>query len=201
MTWTTRRKRDMAALGMVESSSAAGVARPGEAETRSQQWRSTICAGSFPLEPLRRPAVRWTVRSVLHLHMSDDVKVRLDKWLWASRFFKTRSLATDAIDGGHVHLNGERAKPARSVRIGDLLRIQVPHGEFEVEVMALSDRRGGADIARTLYRETEQSAARREATTLERELAPQFDHPLSKGRPTKKWRRQLHQFDRKQFKD
>ncbi|TJZ69043.1 RNA-binding S4 domain-containing protein [Chitiniphilus eburneus] len=133
--------------------------------------------------------------------MTDDVKVRLDKWLWAARFFKTRSLATDAIDGGHVHLNGERAKPARSVRIGDMLRIRVAHGEFEVAVVALSDHRGPAETARALYRETEESAARREAAALDRELAPQFEHPLSKGRPTKKWRRQLHQFDRKQHKD
>ncbi|WP_255989463.1 RNA-binding S4 domain-containing protein [Chitinolyticbacter albus] len=128
--------------------------------------------------------------------MSDDNKVRLDKWLWAARFFKTRSLATAAIDGGHVHLNGDRAKPARTVKQGDRLRIQVTHGLFEIEVLALSDRRGPAELARLLYRETDESAARREVVALERELAPQFDHPQVKGRPTKKWRRELNRFDR-----
>ncbi|HSC81090.1 MAG TPA: RNA-binding S4 domain-containing protein [Chitinolyticbacter sp.] len=128
--------------------------------------------------------------------MSDDNKVRLDKWLWAARFFKTRSLATTAIDGGHVHLNGDRAKPARTVKQGDRLRIQVTHGLFEIEVLALSDRRGPAELARLLYRETDESVARREVVALERELAPQFDHPQVKGRPTKKWRRELNRFDR-----
>lgn len=128
--------------------------------------------------------------------MNDD-KVRLDKWLWAARFFKTRSLATQAIDGGHVHLNGERIKPARTLKPGDMLRILTAHGEFEVKVLALSERRGPAEVARLLYTETEESRLRRERMTEAKALAPQFDHPDVRGRPTKKWRRQLHYFERK----
>lgn len=127
--------------------------------------------------------------------MGDD-KIRLDKWLWAARFFKTRALATQAIDGGHIHLNGDRVKPARGVKVGDSLRIQATHGEFEVQVLVLSDRRGPAETARLLYEETPQSLARRARQAEEKALAPQFDHPDIKGRPTKKWRRQLHCFSR-----
>ncbi|BCL74899.1 heat shock protein 15 [Jeongeupia sp. HS-3] len=132
--------------------------------------------------------------------VQDDAstKVRLDKWLWAARFFKTRSLATDAIDAGHVHLNGDRAKPARTVKIGDRLRILTAHGEFGVVVAQLADRRGPAEVARALYEETPESEARRLQQAQERTLEPNFEHPLSKGRPTKKWRRQLHDFSRKQ---
>lgn len=130
--------------------------------------------------------------------MSQPVAVRLDKWLWAARFFKTRSLATAAIEAGHVHLGGERAKPARQLKPGDALRILAPHGEFEVEVLALSEQRGPADTARQLYRETEASQAAREKRREEQALAPQFDHPDVRGRPTKKWRRQLHAFERGQ---
>ncbi|MDR3426314.1 RNA-binding S4 domain-containing protein [Silvimonas sp.] len=123
-------------------------------------------------------------------------KYRVDKWLWAARFFKTRSLATDAVTAGHIHLNGERPKPARDLKVGDMLRIQVPHGEFEVEVLALSDQRGSGEKARSLYQETPESLVKREQAALEKQLAPQFDHPLAKGRPTKKWRRQLHLLER-----
>lgn len=123
-------------------------------------------------------------------------KVRLDKWLWVARFFKTRSMATDAIEGGHVHLNGDKVKPARTVKIGDRLRILAAHGEFDVEVVALADKRGPAELARTLYAETEESAQKRARLAEEKALAPQFDRPEG-GRPTKKWRRQLHCFERK----
>ncbi|UXY17322.1 RNA-binding S4 domain-containing protein [Chitiniphilus purpureus] len=133
--------------------------------------------------------------------MTDNDKVRLDKWLWAARFFKTRVLASGAIEGGHVQVNDERPKPARVLRLGDRLRIRTAHGEFEVTVAALSDRRGPAEQARLLYQETADSMARREAAALEQALAPQFEHPLSKGRPTKKWRRQLDRFDHKHSKD
>ncbi|MBS1157204.1 MAG: RNA-binding protein [Proteobacteria bacterium] len=124
-------------------------------------------------------------------------KVRLDKWLWAARFFKTRSMATDAIEGGHVHLNGERIKPARMVKPGDMLRIQAAHGEFEVTVLGLEEKRGPAEVARMLYEETPESIEKRARVAEEKTLAPQFDHPDVRGRPTKKWRRQLHFFERK----
>ncbi len=130
--------------------------------------------------------------------MSDGDKVRLDKWLWAARFFKTRSMATEAIEGGHVHLNGDKIKPARTVKVGDMLRILAAHGEFIVQVMALADKRGPAEIARNLYQETPESAESRARIAQDKALAPQFDHPEVRGRPTKKWRRQLHFFERKQ---
>lgn len=128
--------------------------------------------------------------------MIDNNKIRLDKWLWAARFFKTRSMATEAIEGGHVHLNGDKVKPARMVKIGDMLRILATHGEFEVRVVALADKRGPAETARTLYAETPESAEKRARTAEEKALVPRFEHPDVRGRPTKKWRRQLHLFER-----
>lgn len=129
--------------------------------------------------------------------MNDCDKVRLDKWLWAARFFKTRAMATEAIEGGHVHLNGDKVKPARPVRLGDALRIQAAHGEFEIKVLGLADKRGPAEVARTLYEETPESMEKRARAAEDKMLAPQFDHPDVRGRPTKKWRRQLHFFERK----
>ncbi|QLG87551.1 RNA-binding S4 domain-containing protein [Chitinibacter bivalviorum] len=125
--------------------------------------------------------------------MSD--KVRLDKWLWAARFFKTRSIAISAIDAGHINLNGERAKPARALKSGDMLRIHAPHGDFEVEVLLLSEQRRSAEVAQTLYAETPESIAKRARDQFAKSLQPQFDHPQIKGRPTKKWRRQLTAFE------
>ena len=121
--------------------------------------------------------------------MSTD-SVRIDKWLWAARFFKTRSMATDAVDGGKVRLNGERVKPARGVKTGDLLEIDNGSTEWEVVVHGLSDKRGSASIAHTLYAETEQSAAKRQQQAEQRKV---FREPSSliKGRPTKRDRRQL----------
>jgi ribosome-associated heat shock protein Hsp15 len=118
--------------------------------------------------------------------MNDSV--RIDKWLWAARFFKTRSLATDAVDGGKVRLNDERVKPARSVKPGDVLQIDNGSTEWEVVVQALADKRGSAAIAQTLYAETETSIAKR-AEQAERNRyfrEPSFD---IKGRPTKRDRR------------
>jgi ribosomal 50S subunit-recycling heat shock protein len=89
--------------------------------------------------------------------------VRLDKWLWAARFFKTRSLATDAVDRGRVTVNGDRAKPARNVKVGDVLDIDNGSDQWEVDVMGLSDVRGPAPVARNLYEETDVSVARRAA--------------------------------------
>lgn len=87
---------------------------------------------------------------------------RLDKWLWAARFYKTRSLATDAINGGHVHLNQERIKPAKAVKVGDEVRIRKGAMEMTVTVLLISDKRGSAPIAQTLYEETPESALQRE---------------------------------------
>jgi ribosome-associated heat shock protein Hsp15 len=116
--------------------------------------------------------------------------VRIDKWLWAARFFKTRSMATDAVDGGKVRLNGDRVKPARGVKVGDTLDIDNGSTEWEVVVHGLSDKRGSASIAQTLYAETEQSAAKRQQQAEQRKF---FREPSSliKGRPTKRDRRQL----------
>jgi ribosome-associated heat shock protein Hsp15 len=116
--------------------------------------------------------------------------VRLDKWLWAARFFKTRSLATDAIDSGKVKLDGERIKPARAVRIDDKLAIDNGSDEWEVIVLGLSDVRAAAPIARQLYAETPASVARRDHEAERRKL---FSEPGAafKGRPTKRDRRQL----------
>ncbi|QZA78967.1 RNA-binding S4 domain-containing protein [Deefgea tanakiae] len=120
-------------------------------------------------------------------------KVRLDKWLWAARFFKTRSCAAKAIEAGHVHHQGQRAKCATAPKVGDMLKIQAPHGVFEVQVVLLASQRSSAEVARTLYQETPESVVRRERDLFAQKMQPHFDHPDIKGRPTKKWRRQLNQ--------
>lgn len=114
--------------------------------------------------------------------------VRIDKWLWAARFFKTRSLATDAVDSGKVKLNDDRVKPARGVKAGDTLSIDNGATEWEVVVTGLADKRGSATIAQGLYRETEASIAKRQAAAEDRRF---FREPSSaiKGRPTKRDRR------------
>ena len=112
--------------------------------------------------------------------------MRLDKWLWAARFFKTRTLAVEAIGGGRVSVNGERAKPAKEVKPGDAVAIRRPPFEFAIVVKALSDKRGPATVAATLYEETPESRARRTALAAEMKAIPQ---PRFKGRPTKKTRR------------
>ena len=116
--------------------------------------------------------------------------VRIDKWLWAARFFKTRSLATEAVDGGKVRLNGERVKPARAVKPGDTLDIDNGSTEWEVVVRNLADKRGSATVAQTLYAETEQSVARRQAKAEQRKYFREPSEEI-KGRPTKRDRRQL----------
>jgi ribosome-associated heat shock protein Hsp15 len=118
-------------------------------------------------------------------------KLRIDKWLWAARFFKTRSLAADAVEGGKVTMNEARLKPAKAVAAGDMLEIRVGKFRYEVEVLALSGRRGPAPEAQKLYRETEDSRAKREAIAAELRALPQ---PTFKGRPTKRDRRRIAQF-------
>ena len=118
--------------------------------------------------------------------MSDTV--RIDKWLWAARFFKTRSLATGAVDSGKVRLEGERIKPARTVRIGDLLTVDNGATEWEVAVTGLAQQRGSATLAQTLYAETAASMARRSQAAEQRKLFREPGAAL-KGRPTKRDRR------------
>jgi ribosome-associated heat shock protein Hsp15 len=119
--------------------------------------------------------------------------VRIDKWLWAARFFKTRALAAKACDLGRIQSNGQPAKPARDVRIGNMLRITNDGGDFEVEVLLLSDTRGPASVAQTLYRETEASRELRQKVAAERKAMREFEE-LPAGRPSKRDRRHIIQF-------
>jgi ribosome-associated heat shock protein Hsp15 len=119
--------------------------------------------------------------------------VRMDKWVWAARFFKTRSLAARACELGRIQSNGQPAKSAREVRIGDMLRVTNDGGEFEVEVLLLSDVRGPASVAQTLYRETEASRELRQKVAAERKAMKQFEE-LPAGRPSKRDRRRIIQF-------
>ncbi|GAB4518246.1 MAG: S4 domain-containing protein [Haliangiales bacterium] len=125
----------------------------------------------------------------------DGARVRIDKWLWAARFFKTRSIAATAISNGKVELNGERTKRSKQVRAGDVLRIRKGMYEHEVVIQALAERRGSATLAQTLYQETEDSVAAREELAermrLERASAPTPIFKYGKGRPTKRDRRAL----------
>jgi ribosome-associated heat shock protein Hsp15 len=124
---------------------------------------------------------------------SDKPSVRIDKWLWAARFFKTRSLAAHACELGRVLSNGQPAKAARDVRIGDMLRITNGGGDFQVEVLMLSDVRGPAAVAQTLYRETDESRELRKKAAAERRAMAQFEQ-LPAGRPSKRDRRHIIQF-------
>jgi ribosome-associated heat shock protein Hsp15 len=119
--------------------------------------------------------------------------VRIDKWLWAARFFKTRALAVKACDLGRIHSNGQQAKPSREVRVGDMLMIKNEGGEFQVEVLVVSEMRGPSAVAQTLYRETEASQAARLKMAAERKELQQYA-PLPERRPTKRDRRQIHKF-------
>jgi ribosome-associated heat shock protein Hsp15 len=117
----------------------------------------------------------------------------MDKWLWAARFFKTRALAARACELGRIQSNGQPAKAAREVRIGDMLRVTNDGGEFQVEVLLLSDVRGPASVAQTLYRETEASRELRLKVAAERKAMKQFEE-LPAGRPSKRDRRRIIQF-------
>jgi ribosome-associated heat shock protein Hsp15 len=122
-------------------------------------------------------------------------KVRVDKWLWAARFYKTRSLASEAIKGGKVTVNKHRAKPSRELEVGDELVLRQGYDEKIVIVQALSDKRGPASIAQQLYQETHESIAKREKEKELRKLAA-VQRPHGEGRPTKRSRRQIHRFTR-----
>ncbi len=126
---------------------------------------------------------------------TSEEAVRLDRWLWAARFFKTRGLATEAIRGGHVQLNGQRVKPAKGVTIGDRLEIRKGESLFVVDLLGLSSKRAAAPIAQLLYEETAKSLKAREvmqeAQRLQRAMGPQLG---TEGKPDKRQRRQLHRF-------
>jgi ribosome-associated heat shock protein Hsp15 len=116
--------------------------------------------------------------------------VRVDKWLWAARFFKTRSLAGRACELGRIESNGQAVKPARDVQVGDLLRIKNPSGEFQVEVLGLSEMRGPAQIAQRLYRETDESRELRLKLAEERKMMPRIES-TREGKPSKRDRREI----------
>jgi ribosome-associated heat shock protein Hsp15 len=118
---------------------------------------------------------------------------RLDKFLWAARFFKTRALASRACELGRIQSNGQPAKPAREVRIGDMLRVSNDGGDFEIEVLALSDVRGPAAVAQTLYRETNASRELRLKVSAERKAAREWEQ-LPAGRPSKRDRGKIIRF-------
>ncbi len=119
-----------------------------------------------------------------------DEPIRIDKWLWAARFFKTRSLASDAVERGRVRLNGDRCKPARNLRPGDLLDIDNGSTAWQIRVIALSGQRGPAPVAQALYEETEDSLRQREQRAEQRKV---FSEPgkAIRGRPTKRDRRMI----------
>jgi ribosome-associated heat shock protein Hsp15 len=117
-------------------------------------------------------------------------RVRVDKWLWAARFFKTRSAATEAVLGGHVQVNSARVKPAREVAAGDRVEVRVGQRRWTVVVTGLADRRGPASVAATLYEETAESVAERERYAAERRLSRPLGADLG-ARPTKQARRRL----------
>src|SRR5271155_3229854 len=119
--------------------------------------------------------------------------VRMDKWLWAARFFKTRALAARASELGRIQSNGQPAKAAREVRVGDMLRVTNDGGDFQVEVLLLSDVRGPASVAQALYCETEASREQRLKVAAEHKAMRQFE-PLPTSRPSKRDRRRIIQF-------
>jgi ribosome-associated heat shock protein Hsp15 len=118
------------------------------------------------------------------------LKVRIDKWLWAARFYKTRSLASRACELGRVRVNGQPVKPARDVQVGEMLQVKNDSGEFQIEVLGLSDMRGPSPVAQTLYRETEASRELRQKTAEERKAMPRFETSRV-GKPSKRDRREI----------
>lgn len=122
-------------------------------------------------------------------------KVRIDKWLWAARFFKTRNLAKQAIEGGKIHVDGQRVKASKEISIGDMMRVRVGWDEREIEVLGLSEQRRGAPEASKLYSETAASIAKREAHAAQRIAMGGVSHKTP-SKPNTKQRRQIHRFKR-----
>ena len=123
--------------------------------------------------------------------------MRLDKWLWAARFFKTRTIAARACDLGRITFGGQVVKPARDIQVGDLLKIRNDSGDFEVEVLALSEMRGPAPVARTLYQETSQSQELRQQLAEQRKLMPHVEAERE-GKPSKRDRREIEKLRRRE---
>lgn len=131
--------------------------------------------------------------------MSKDIqRLRLDKWLWAARFYKTRSIAKQAIEGGKVHYNGARCKVSKEVEVGGTLTLRTGWDEREVEIIAISDQRRGAPEAALLYRETDASIAKRQQNAADRKALGAAAGVLRSERPNKKQRRQIHRFREQQ---
>ncbi|MFD2631848.1 ribosome-associated heat shock protein Hsp15 [Idiomarina piscisalsi] len=126
-------------------------------------------------------------------HTTSDTGVRLDKWLWAARFYKTRALAREMVQSGKVHYDGQRSKPSKVVQVGAIIKLRQGFDSKEVEVLELSEQRRGAPEAQLLYRETEESLAKREENAEARKLNALYN-PHPDGRPDKKQRRQLIRF-------
>jgi ribosome-associated heat shock protein Hsp15 len=125
-----------------------------------------------------------------------QARVRIDRWLWAARFYKTRSLATEAVNGGKVEVNGERAKAARLIRVGDAVKVRQPPFEWQLLVRGLAERRGSAAVAQGLYEETAESRGTRQRVQEQlRVVQPLFVYE-EKGRPTKKDRRMIDRWDK-----
>ena len=122
--------------------------------------------------------------------------MRMDKWLWAARFFKTRAIAARACDLGRIESNGQPSKPAREVRVGDMLQVKNDGGDFQVEVLGLSEMRGPAVVAQKLYRETEASRELRMKLAEERKAMPHFE-ASREGKPSKRDRREIDRFRRR----
>lgn len=123
--------------------------------------------------------------------------VRIDKWLWAARFFKTRRLATDAVSGGHVQINGESIKPSKAIQIGDSIKIVKAQEQFEISVTGLAEKRGSATVAKTLYQETEDSLQAREEQKQLRKFNAS-SAPAPNKRPDKKARGKIIRFKRRE---
>ena len=123
-------------------------------------------------------------------------RLRIDKWLWAARFFKTRTLAARACDLGRIEANGQSVKPAREVKVGDLLHVKNDSGDFQVEVLLLSEMRGPAAVAQTLYRETAESRELRLKLAEERKAMPHFE-ATREGKPSKRDRREIDRLRRR----
>jgi len=133
---------------------------------------------------------------------TNALKVRLDKWLWAARFYKTRSIAKDMIDGGKVHYEGQRVKPSKEVSLDASIRLRQSNDEKTIIITKISDKRGNASMAAELYKETEESITEREQNSEQRRLQRSAQSGLtSEGRPTKKQRRKIIQFNQQQTQD
>lgn len=122
--------------------------------------------------------------------MSEAARTRIDKWLWAARFFKTRTLASKACELGRIRVAGQPCKPAREIKAGDMIHVKNDSGDFDIEVLTLSETRGPALVARTLYRETDESRELRAKAAEDRKAMPYFES-LAGGRPSKRDRRNL----------